>query len=330
MYKSYSLWQIVLMGLHKISVKILGPKQYPVFPKKYGDDHVSEIVGKAIDSSKPIMISRFGAVEISTMFNFLGVTNPHHSIISYIRDNEPQWWWNEGIRRCMTDNAGFFPSTDENLLRFGNLMIESMKHIDILTSWQNLEYRFRDYLNCKEFINYVQIDPFWAKIPWTYHLRGKKVLVVHPFADEIQHQYKENRENLFSNPMILPQFTLITLKAVQSIGGKSQFKDWFEALIFMEEEISKIDFDVCLLGCGAYGMPLAAYVKKMGKQAIHIGGSLQLLFGIRGSRWEDPNYGKDITNEYGRYPSLFNEYWIRPSANSQVQGAEKVDNGCYW
>lgn len=330
MYKSYSVWQLILMGLHKIYVGAIGPKQHPVFHRKYGDDSVSEIIGSAIDSAKPLMVSRFGAVEIGAVYNHIGVSNPRHNIMSYICDNSPQWWWNEGIRRCMTDNAGFYPSTDGNLQKFGDLMMESMKHIDILTSWQNLEYVFRDYLTCKEFINYIQIDPFWANEPWTYHLKGKRVLVVHPFAEEIQSQYTTNREKLFANPKVLPEFTLTVFKAVQSIGGKSPFRDWFEALEYMEREISKLDFDVCLLGCGAYGMPLAAFIKNLGKQAIHIGGSLQLLFGIRGSRWENPNYGKDVTKEYGRYPGLFNEYWIRPLANSQVQGAEKVDNGCYW
>lgn len=51
-----------------------------------------------------------------------------------------------------------------------------------------------------------------------------------------------------------------------------------------------VDYDIVLLGCGAYGFPLAAYAKRRGKQAIHMGGSLQLLFGIKGKRWEDQNY----------------------------------------
>lgn len=33
-----------------------------------------------------------------------------------------------------------------------------------------------------------------------------------------------------------------------------------------------------------YGFPLAAHVKHKGKQAIHLGGTLQLLFGIKGNR----------------------------------------------
>ena len=58
----------------------------------------------------------------------------------------------------------------------------------------------------------------------------------------------------------------------------------------MVKEIEKKDFDIALIGAGAYGMPLAYKIKKMGKKAIHIGGSLQCLFGIKGSRWEAPVY----------------------------------------
>ena len=68
-------------------------------------------------------------------------------------------------------------------------------------------------------------------------------------------------------------------------GGQcSQFNTWFDALDYMKSEIDKYDYDVCLIGCGAYGFPLATHVKHNGKQAIHLGGTLQLLFGIKGNR----------------------------------------------
>lgn len=46
--------------------------------------------------------------------------------------------------------------------------------------------------------------------------------------------------------------------------------------------MDKVEYDVCLIGCGAYGFPLAAHAKRTGHKAIHLGGSLQLLFGIAG------------------------------------------------
>ena len=54
----------------------------------------------------------------------------------------------------------------------------------------------------------------------------------------------------------------------------------------------KIDFDVAIIGCGAYGFPLAAKLKQAGKQAIHLAGATQLLFGIKGKRWEEYQFQK--------------------------------------
>ena len=117
---------------------------------------------------------------------------------------------------------------------------------------------------------------------------------------------------------------------MQSIENCNDFQTWFHALKYMEDEMDKIDYDICLIGAGAYGMPLAAYIKRMGKTAIHIGGSLQLLFGIRGARWEDPLYGIGIHHEQGAYCKHFNEHWIRPYKQSMVKNSKQVDNGCYW
>lgn len=329
-FSQYPLGIGFLTLFRKVIFLCYHPKHL-LFPRIYGDDEVSAVVSNAIESKQPCMISRFGAVEISAVYNYVGVTSHKHNYTQYLLGKAPEWWWNEGVRRCMTDNAGFFPATNGNLLRFGELMMEAMKSIDVLISWQDLETQFAPQLNCKQYINYIQIEPFWAKEPWTYHLKGKKVLVVHPFAQEIQYQYTHNRERLFENPKVLPEFTLITYKAVQSIGGNCEFTDWFEALEHMKQEIAKLDFDICLLGCGAYGMPLAAFIKEtLGKTAIHVGGSLQLFFGVWGSRWDNPDYGTYIHHDYGRYPRLRNEYWIRPYAVSQVEGSEKVDNNCYW
>ena len=122
------------------------------------------------------------------------------------------------------------------------------------------------------------------------------------------------------------------MQAVQSLGGGvTGFKDWFEALQWMKDEIDRREYDVCLIGCGAYGFPLAAHVKRRGKQAVHLGGALQLLFGIRGKRWEDPNYGvKGFGVPYGRYSNLMNVHWVRPEYKEKPKSSNAVEGGCYW
>lgn len=313
--------------------KIFGKREGACFvmPNSSTDySMTSKHIIQLIEQNKPFMVSRFGAVEINALYNYKGVSSPTHSALKYICGEEPQWWWNRGVVKCMKNNAGFFPNDSESLCKFNELVLKDIPLIDVLISWQTKELYFMDILTNKYAVHYVTVDPFFAEEPWSYKLKDKKVLVINPFSEEIEYQYKNNRTKIFKDPRILPEFNLITYKSVQSIGGISSYSSWFEALIKMENDISKIDFDIALLGCGAYGMPLAAYIKRMGKQSIHIGGSLQLLFGIKGARWENPMYGYEIHHTMNKYQNLFNEFWIRPYNSSAVQNMDRVDNGCYW
>jgi hypothetical protein len=99
----------------------------------------------------------------------------------------------------------------------------------------------------------------------------------------------------------------------------------------MKDEIDKREYDICLLGCGAYGFPLAAHIKRRKKKAFHLGGVLQLLFGIKGNRWvNNPIHEMNSGLPIGSYVNLMNEYWIRPANQLISKNAEQVENSCYW
>lgn len=270
---------------------------------------------EAINSNKPCMISRFGSNELDATLNF----RKGHPL-SFLRTIYPFWAGNCTKERMLT-NAGFFPNDNKSLSHFADLILDIVGEIDILGSWLEHEDVLPIDPKCKK-IDITYLVPFWSKKPWTAQLKGKKVLVIHPFAESIQRQYAK-RELLFDNKDILPEFASLTIiKAVQSIGGETNgFKSWFDALHFMESEIDKVDYDVALIGCGAYGMPLAAHCKKKGKKAVHLGGALQLLFGIRGNRWE---------TEQDIYKQFMNEHWVRPLENEHPKAAQNVENACYW
>ena len=132
------------------------------------------------------------------------------------------------------------------------------------------------------------LEPFPYDEPWTMALRGKKVLVVHPFAELIESQYR-NRHAIFPEKKILPDCELMTVKAVQSSGKTypEGVNDWFEALDILYNRCMKKDFEVALVSCGSYAVPLAARLKHAGgKKVIVPGGMMQLMFGIKGARWE--------------------------------------------
>lgn len=324
---------ITLKALRKIYSKLFSYESSTYDRGITDPDKASELIYNLLASGKPCMIARYGSTEMFAITNYLGVTAKHHSVWKYIRGKQSGWWWEDNVKDQMTRWSGFFPSTEENLMKFGKMMVEDSKQVDILGSWLPEEKNLKKKFN----LGYLRIflrnlEPFWSKQPWTRYLEGKKVVVVHPFAETILLQYENNRDELFKNPNVLPQFkSLRVVKAVQSLGGESNFETWFEALDYMKKEVERVDFDVCLIGCGAYGFPLASHVKRIGKQAVHLGGALQLLFGIKGNRWEDPDYGvKEWGIPYGSYCNLINEFWVKPSIQDTPNNVKQVEGACYW
>lgn len=287
-------------------------------------DKVSKIIYDKLMEDKPCMIARFGSTELSCLVNYLGVKGNSKSWKKFILGQTSEWWWSQNIIDQMQKWSGFFPPTEKKITQFCELMLNDMQELDVLGSWLPDE-KLLPIKNHPVCVARGRIDPFWASNPWTQALKGKRVLVVHPFEFSITQQYKKRRF-LFENQNILPDFDLYTLKAIQTLGqNNTTYRDWFDALDYMKNEIDKIDYDICLIGAGAYGFPLAAHVKRKGKKAVHIGGSLQLFFGIKGKRWEEeaPVAG---TN----YPQLINEYWVRPTMNECPQNKDAVEGGCYW
>ncbi len=322
---------ITLKVLRKLYGKLFATKSSTYDRGITDPDKASELIYNLLASGKPCMIARYGAFELASVVNYLGVKNAQHSCLKYISGKSPQWWWNKRLMKFMQSNAGFFPSTEENLMRFGEMMIEDSKQLDILGSWlSDEETMITDFkLNLTK-VTLLSLEPYWSKNPWSRVLEGKKVLVIHPFASLIEQQYKEKREVLFDDKQVLPKFDLKTIKAVQSLGGDCDYSDWFEALDSMKKQMDATDYDIVLLGCGAYGFPLAAHAKRMGKQAVHLGGALQLLFGIRGRRWDNPNYGIQEFGKQNTYKTLFNSFWVYPSNSLVPSKATQVEGGCYW
>jgi len=329
-----NLFKVSLKGARYIYTKVLLPQAtITPFPYMVMDaDEANRHICKLITDDSPCMIARFGSTELSCIVNYLGVKQGPGSIVEYVRGKKDDWWWNPSNMKRMQNWSGFFPASEEYLGKFCELMLDDMKQLDVLGSWVSSEKKIKDRLEGVYITHLRLLEPFWSQTPWTHLLEGKRVVVVHPFAELIEQQYYNRRTKLFANSDVLPEFKLRTVKAVQSLGGNnSQFTDWFDALEWMKQEIDREDYDIALIGCGAYGFPLAAHAKRTGHKAVHLGGALQLLFGIIGKRWENPNYGvKEWGIPAGTYSNLINEYWVRPGEKDRPSNAQQVEDGCYW
>lgn len=275
-------------------------------------EEINNCIRNLILSGKPFLAGRFGANELSAVKTFdFELKSKYEIVMEYL---------------CR--GAVFFPNIEKNGIEFKNLMLDSIPEADVMGIWM---LSFEDYYLNKygdkqlKTTYLLDLEPWSSpEKPWSAALRGKKVLIIHPFTDTIQSQYQK-RQEIFPGTDILPEFELKTLKAVQTVAGEKddRFATWFDALDWMYEEALKIDFDVAIIGCGAYGFPLAAKLKEAGKQAIHLAGATQLMFGIKGKRWEE-------NDAFAYVQKFFNDAWVYPSDKDRPKQASKVENGCYW
>lgn len=283
-----------------------------------GDREASIELAKLIKSGKPLAAGRIGLFEMAVM-----------RIFEYERKEKYKTVF-DNIYNC----AGFFPDDISLAPRFIEVMKESLGDIDLLAAnKESCENYFINRCAQKDIIVSRTLAIFdvadMDEVSWSSALEGKKVLVVTPFVDSVRYQYDNNREKLFEGTNILPKFESIqTYKSLMTIGDMrdDRFADWFEALDFMEQEILQLDFDIAILGCGAYGFPLATRIKKAGRQAIHMGGSLQILFGVMGKRWDGSRFDGKVRADVAKY---YNDSWIYPIEDRPAE-ASKVEYGPYW
>lgn len=291
---------------------------------QYFGQGASDLIKNGIESDVPFAVSRFGYSELRAILTYLHIRKESsrlNKVLSFALGKNVEPWWHENTIKIITHNAGVFPNKIDVIERFVEETLKDIDKIDVLGSWLGGERYIKNMMPFTKFMRFHDFYHFLHQSPWTASLKNKKVLVVHPFEESIKKQFLI-KDSIYASPWTLPDFELKTIEAVQSIAGNRPhgFKDWFEALDHMKDQISAVDFDIAILGCGAYGMPLAVFIKQLGKKAIHLGGNTQILFGIKGQRWEvDPNFSW-----------IFNEHWKRPGINETPQGHKSIDDNCYW
>lgn len=259
----YRLMQLRYCGrrlLYKVGAKEYLPEQ------SISKDAFNSFIRDGILSGRPFMVGRFGSQEARATAWSIGVSRGNDKSIP------------EYVQRRMEVGPGFFPADSDNIRRFDLLMASSAEQLDGLAYWDSFmqQWLLREICPSSVTVSYLEnLEPYRNQDnPWMAALKRKRVLVVHPFARSIETQFAK-RELLFSSPRVLPESELQTLVPPQTIAGArdGRFASWFEAFDWLCNEVDKRDFDVAIIGCGAYGFPLAAHVKEGGRQAIHGGRS---------------------------------------------------------
>jgi len=266
------------------------------------------IIYNTIKDKHNFFIGRMPGIEAATIYNHIfNKKIPEH------------------LKLCIQQNTGFYclsDNFDDILKKWCDIYLKALRSCDLL---YRLEFPTWDNL-VKDYYQKIYVFSCASLHLWMPALQGKNILVISPFEKSIKKQFPK-RKHLFQtgkqNNFTYPEFSLQILKCPNTIKGNNPFphNNWLETFEDMCKNISKLEFDIAILGCGSYGMPLAHYIKKIGKSSIYAGAYTQVMFGIKGKRWNiDGN----------PHRSYWNDFWTWPDDSEVPINAAKVENGCYW
>lgn len=314
--KSYNIEYVNLYDEWKDEWKEVVPENYSKYVRN-NDTKIESEVCNILKNGKPFACGRLGHTECVIAYEYckMRLGNQKH--------------FSERFLEFLLSTSGFFSTPERekhDIEQYAEMTIEAIKDIDMHLVWdlEGEAFLLRNFADtASQFVQKEMIHTPWHRqgYTWMNGLYGKKVLVISPFSKSIRMQY-ERRRSLFENENNLPDFNLITYQSLETQMGDSKgFNTWFEAYQYMEQQILQIEFDVAIVGCGAYGYPLTAAIKRAGKQAIEMCSSTQLMFGIKAKRWE--SIRKESVTKW------WNEEWIYPT-ETPPRYYEKIENGCYW
>jgi hypothetical protein len=268
-----------------------------------------ERIFQAVAAGQRLAVGRLGGVEASILMWAEGMGN-----------FQPAGWSLFSDTRNGATNAGIRPRNKDSYRVFADLCRSAMEGLDLQGVWSSgYEAVCIGKVAQREFFDVEITGPDGANPNhWLCSLQGKRVLVVSPFDGTIQKQIPHLAEVWpMSDWMRGTEFCSVPFPYLIDEGCP---ETWWEVYNRLGEIVSKGNYDVALFGCGGLGLPFAHLAKKAGRVGIHLGGHLQLVFGIYGQR--------HLEQEWHR--KHINEAWVRPGGHEVPLSAKRVEGGCYW
>ena len=259
------------------------------------------ILEKILNSSKPELVGRIpGGLSLQAMTAYL-----HKRGFSPSQKEE------------IAALTGFFsaPSTyEENLYAYANAELSALRRSTLClrnsTDSEDVALLLESIVE-----GYVSDVHVWSSDnirSWVPLLEGKRVLIVSAFAETMAQQWAKRKNLHNTHPEIkkrfdFPEFDAVFIQSPLTVTGCEPFTytSWNEAFHHLCMKVDQVhSYDVALLSCGAYAMPLGGHILDSGNTAWNVGGILQTVFGIRGNRWS-----RAVSDISGYY----NSAWVDPS-----------------
>lgn len=299
-----------------------------------GHQYIFNQIKESIESNKPIFIGKIGSIELQLIYQTILIEK--RNLDDYLMY----------LKYEVTNASGLYPDDNNTFKLFVNEYLESIKDIDILASWNDKmlsveEWIYKLFINknlsiYKGVVDLQSLESFYtdSKNWWQNLFENKTILIISPFTESISKQllkrddvWKGKWENFWSTKINFKYIKFPHPYYLQSPEVQSSYPKHYRYLIQdFKNKIKEIgDFDIALIGTGCYSILLGSYIKtELKKSAFHLGGGLQMMFGVYGNRWFQNGNMSNFFKEY------INEHWCRPSNNEKPSGFKKQEDGCYF
>ena len=231
--------------------------------------------------------------------------------------------------------TGVFPCDSDFCLEYNRFYIHHIKNLDCLgLFYQPWDLEIVNPYDLKSKLVFFTDQEPDRSVPsredacYLQYFRNKRLLLVSPFAEILQQRAtKEIFEGVWSNTgkqWFYPS-SVDYLEFPYGFSAETQqkFSSTLDLFKHIATEIRKKQFDVALIAAGALAIPIASYVKALGKVGIDLGGHLQVLFGVTGKRWR--------VEQFDKWKVYFNDFWMNmPDRYRPKEVAAGLRDSSYW
>ena len=278
---------------------------------------IRSAIEKALAENTGLLVGRFGTIEFDASW--------FHMMSGIIKQD---------YLSVLERNAGVFGDS-ASIMRWCQEYRLACAAADIFaTGWYDpIKVREQQLLKMWKFSGQQcvlrALEPYYWPVAerWTGALDGINVCVVSSFADTIASQIKKGEGVVWPSGPVWPsaaEWSFVKTGYAPSLalgraGWECDAESWESCVEYVVAEVLKKGARVVIIGCGGMGMVIAGRLKKEGKICIVMGGATQVLFGIKGRRWEKHQIS-----------GFWNSEWVAPSVSETPAGASEVERGCYW
>jgi hypothetical protein len=273
------------------------------------------------DSERPHFIGRIAGVELKVAYSIL---------------EKPQLLTQRDLLE-LDNNAGIHITSNESLKEYATELVQAYEACSMIGEWPTTGEVFQVTGAGQQFIarrtpsiqkcSALSLEPYYlppTDLTWMSALKGKRILILHPFVHTFQKQLEHLRD-LYPTRAWFEGCEFQFIRPPVTFAGNHQKIDWkihCETCIKqLREHHRATPFDVALVGAGGYGMLLSHFIfRELGSHVVYVGGALQLFFGVIGKRW--------FTNQ--PIMALVNDHWTRPLKEDQPTDYQRIEKGCYW